>query len=254
MSNDPSKQWSSANPPHQPWEDTGWQPPVSQGWQAGPSDANAQQGPSDPWASPQGQATPYAQPGPYSQPTPQGQPMPYPQPGQGQPMAGPQSAGQSPQTGPGAPWMQTGGWSQNQPGQTVQQHTIAKKKLDLGGFLRSLFDLGIERTSAPTIVPVLQALSLALAGLAWVGSFLFFFVTGANSYGGAASGAMTLGFLMLVLGWIPALFFVGMVRVGLEAMLALVRSSEDVRVLRKASAGEDDVTADETLNESGQAR
>ncbi|MGJ6980562.1 DUF4282 domain-containing protein [Aestuariimicrobium soli] len=229
MSHDQQQPWNPQQPAQQPpqssqqptqqhsatsWEDTGWQPAVG-GQASAPQSASHPQS-ANQWENTQWENTQWENTqGWGNQQAWPAQPGQQPPPGQQ-----PQQPQQQWQPGPG-------------------QH-VAPPRGESGGvmgFLRSLFDLSFDRFVSPSIIKVLYALAIALVVLNWVGTFMLLFIAGASagSYSDDGTTMVVMGFLTLLLGWIPALFFIGLIRMGFEFMLALVRTSEDVHVLRERS-------------------
>lgn len=113
----------------------------------------------------------------------------------------------------------------------------------VGGFFKNLFDISFNRFVSPSIIKILYILSIAMVVLNWVGGFIMWFVMAAamGSYNSDDGVPFTvMGFLTLFFGWIPGLFAIGLLRVSFEFMLASVRTSEDVHVLRERSDAQQD--------------
>jgi hypothetical protein len=158
---------------------------------------------------PFGQASQPAGYGPGQPPAPPfgqaGQPAPGPQPTQppfGYPGAG--APGQSGQPGP---------WSQLAPQGPREANP-----------LKAAFDFSFGSYATPGLIKLIYIIAVALGVLTW----LFYVVIGFAS-------EPVVGVLALVLGWIPTLLFVLLLRVALEVSLAGVRTAMDVRVLRERS-------------------
>lgn len=178
---------------------------------------------------PQGQGPagqPYA--GSYSQPY-TGQPYE-----QAQPWAGNQSQGGPPGQG------SFGGW---QPQQPQPQHRIKDANP-----LRAAFDFSFRSYATPGIAKIVYIVAIVLGVLWWIGGSIYWFVIGAlithaaqsltgGLGGGSGSsgggGFTTMGILSLVLGWIPVALWVLVVRVFLEAAVAMIRTAGDARVIRE---------------------
>ena len=208
----------SANQPgqHQPGQPGQWQSQPSAGqW---PTQDSGQ------WA--------HNQPPAGQQP---GQPGGAPQPGATQ-QSGPGAFGSAPPyAGGGAaqpptqPTGYQGGWQQPRPRQPRDSNPI-----------KSAFDFSFTRYATPGLVKIIYILAVIIAALWWIGGTIVTFVAGAAAtsvsvYGGSSGGGgggIFLGFVSLLLGWIPALLWVLFVRVVLEGLMALVRIAEDARGIR----------------------
>lgn len=191
-------------------EDTQQLPPQGQG-SAGHPYAGA-------YSQPSG-GNPYNQP--YSQPSNQ----PYQQPSAGGPYEQTQPyAANQPPTGPSAGSASFGSW-QPQPPQHQRRATDANP-------LKAAFDFSFNSYATPGLVKIIYILAAIVAGLWWIGGGLVALISGiaASSYGGG--GAIFLGVVGLLLGWIPALLWLLFVRIILEASLALVRVADDARHIR----------------------
>ena len=85
----------------------------------------------------------------------------------------------------------------------------------------ALFDFGFTTFATPAVIRVLYVLGLVAIGLTYVVAVISGFIEGAG-----------VGLLALVLGAVVALFYVILLRVGLEFSYAIVRMSEDIRTMR----------------------
>lgn len=220
MSNDQypqSQPQPSANPS---WEDTGWIPTQDPGaggasqQQWGEPQQSANQWPSSAasasWAGEQWQASAQSNEPQQSQQTQQWQ-----------------SSGASAQ-----------GWQQPQ-GQgvqlsPVQQQSTAAGGGGLGGFFGALFDFSFNRFVTPSIVKFLYILTVVFTALYWLGGTLVLFMMGsaAGEYDDSGDVFTMLGVLNLLFGWIPALVTIGLARMQYEFMMASVRTSEDVHLIK----------------------
>lgn len=117
---------------------------------------------------------------------------------------------QPPGYGGGQP-PQGGGYPQYPSGQQSRS-TEAK------GFFGALFDFSFTHFVTPKIVKVVYI--LAMVGL--VLAYLIVVI------GGLFSDQPLIGVLFLLLGWIPVLIYLALIRMTLEFYFALVRMSEDV--------------------------
>lgn len=161
-----------------------------------------------------------------------------------QPTAG-QSASQSTgtqqsfgaqQAGPQNPYAaQTG--TQNPYAQHAgSQQPYARQRTE-AGFFRSLFDLSFapDKIVTVTFARVIYIIAIVVAAASWILGAVSLFILGgianAASYGYGAPSAggffVFLGVLTLIFGWIPGLLNVLLVRVGLETVVAQIRTSQN---------------------------
>lgn len=124
------------------------------------------------------------------------------------------------------------------PGQQVpeqqtpgQQHAHSAQ----ASFFHSLFDLSFaaERSVTTSFVKVIYVLGIAISVLSWLGAALLCFILGgiesaayAAMYSDGGGTFFILGGLVLIFGWIPGLFNVIFLRVGLEFVTAQIRTSQ----------------------------
>lgn len=156
------------------------------------------------------QNTPPHQPNPYGDPY--GQPGPQ-QPG---PPQHPGPPGQQPLPGGPGPY---GGPPQSPPEPETPDHGDNKV-----GFFKALFDVSFTNYATPSIVRIIYVLAMVLGVLSWL--------VGAVS--GVASGrGLIMAVLVLAVGWIPLLLWISILRVGLELVLASVRTAENTRKIRE---------------------
>ncbi len=218
-----------------------------------------------------GQPSPFAPPpfGSASQPRPAAPPpgygpsAPQPQPGQAPGQAQQQSYGQPPQGfgqhsqpafGQGAqgygqpnqPGQQPGfdqqpgfGQQPGYPQQAPQGWGPPQQQPRDPNPLKTAFDLSFRDYATPGIVKVLYVLGIVMAGLWYLGTVIGAFAAFAPSrdigFGVEVPGTPLPGILALLLAWIPAAFFVLLLRMALEMVLSSVRTAADVRVLRERS-------------------
>src|SRR5690606_589011 len=101
---------------------------------------------------------------------------------------------------------------------------------------KAAFDLSFRDYATPGIVKVLYVLGIVMAGLWYLGTVIGAFAAFAPSrdigFGVEVPGTPVPGILALLLAWIPAAFFVLLLRMALEMVLSSVRTAADVRVLR----------------------
>ncbi|MDQ3592241.1 MAG: DUF4282 domain-containing protein [Actinomycetota bacterium] len=118
--------------------------------------------------------------------------------------------GQQPPTYGGQP--PTGGGHSPYPGGADGQANDAK------GFFGALFDFSFTHFVTPKIVKVVYILAtVALA--------LFYLIV---VVAGLLSDSPLAGVLVLLLGWIPFLIYLALIRMTLEFYYALIRMSEDI--------------------------
>ena len=90
------------------------------------------------------------------------------------------------------------------------------------GFFKALFDFGFHHFVTPSIIKIVYAISVVMIALSWL--IMAFVVMADNKVG---------GIFLLLLGWIPALLSIALTRVQLEYMVALIRTSEYARDIKK---------------------
>lgn len=181
----------------------------------------------------------YSQPSasnPYTQPPSQPQSQPYAPPsGQqwGQPPAGP----------PGGSTF--GAWQPQLPQQPQTQKPSVRRVGDANP-LRAAFDFGFKSYATPGIAKIIYIVAIVLGGVWWIGGSIYWFRLAAEinhlassiggAFGGGASNAgsgfTVIGILSLVLGWVPVLLGIFLVRVFLEAGIAMTRAADDARAIR----------------------
>lgn len=179
-------------------------------------------------------------------------------PDRGQQSSGPQPHGQP--SAPSADWG-TGDWQQ----QWQQQPATAGPNPPYGappggqsGYgppgppphrsvsdanpFRAAFDFTFDSYATPGLVKIIYVLAVILAAIWWIGGTIMSFITGAaitslgDPYGeSGGAGGVVLGIFWLLLGWIPALLWLLLVRIMLEASIALVRVADDIRHLRQSA-------------------
>ncbi|SDS81195.1 protein of unknown function [Microlunatus soli] len=114
--------------------------------------------------------------------------------------------------------------------------------------MKAAFDFSFASYATPGLVKIIYILAVIIAAIGWIGSTISYFVLAATTHtavsrlGGPpqtdTSVAMFISpVLLLLFGWVPGLLWVLVVRVVLEAALALVRAAEDVRAMRDKNLG-----------------
>ncbi len=143
---------------------------------------------------------------------PPDQPPQYGQPGGQQPAgqqpAGQQPAGQSPEHARHQQPAAYGAYPGGQP--DIQT--------DTKGFFGALFDFSFNSFVTPKIVKFVYVLATILLVIAYV----FFVITA------FAGDNAVLGIAFLLLGWIPFLFYLALIRMTLEFYYSIVRMSQDI--------------------------
>ncbi|TRW43873.1 DUF4282 domain-containing protein [Georgenia yuyongxinii] len=87
-------------------------------------------------------------------------------------------------------------------------------------FFHALFDFSFSRYITLTFAKVIYGISIGLSIVAWL---IYLFAGFAYEPG--------LGVLTLLLGWIPALFFIIVARVSLEFAVAMIKTAENTSAL-----------------------
>jgi hypothetical protein len=147
-----------------------------------------------------------------------------------------------------APQPQPGGFFGQSPGgyggphgqpPPPQQPSPGIRRIADANPFRAAFDFGFNSYATPGLVKIIYVLATILAVIWWIGGTIMTFITGAaitslgNPYGGGGAGGIVLGVFALLLGWIPALLWLLLVRIVLEASTALVRLADDMRRFRQ---------------------
>ena len=98
---------------------------------------------------------------------------------------------------------------------------------DKKGFFGSLFDMSFDYYVTPKIAKFVYILAIICAAVMWLGMI-------AGCLGGGDSGGKgLLAVLAILLGWIPAFLFIIGVRMQIEFIIALIKTSENTSILRK---------------------
>lgn len=200
----------------------------------------------------QQQTSPFGQPATPGQqgPGPQGPgqqgpgQQPFGQQGFGQQSQAPQ--GQAQQGQPQQPWGQQSqqqspgypqsGFGQQQPGQPAPWGGGPQQPKDANP-IKAAFDFSFGSYATPGLVKIVYIVGMVLAALGYLSVILSGFQLGApRDYGfGQSPGSPVPGVLAILFGWIPAAFFILVLRLALEQVLSSVRTATDVRVLRQRS-------------------
>lgn len=187
----------------------------------------------NPYTQPYGQQTTQPPAQPPTQPTAQPPTQPTTQPW-GQPPAG--------QPAPSA----FGSW-QPQPAQQPQ-FSQSKRFADANP-LRAAFDFSFKQYATPGIAKIVYVAAIVLGLVWWIGGSIYWFrlaseinhlasslsgpLGGGGGTGNPGGAFNIVGILSLVLGWIPVLLGVFLVRVFLEAAIAMTRTADDARHIRQ---------------------
>lgn len=187
--------------------------------------------------------------GAYSQPSAGNPYNPYAQP-PAQPSTQPQSQPYAPPTGQswgqppaGPPGGSSFSWQPQVPQQPQPQQ---RKRIGDANPLRAAFDFGFKSYATPGIAKIVYIVAIALGVVWWIGGSIYWFRIAAEinhftssiagPFGGgttnAGSAFTAIGILSLVLGWIPVLLGIFLVRVFLEAAIAMTRTADDARNIR----------------------
>ncbi|GAA4729439.1 hypothetical protein GCM10023216_21220 [Isoptericola chiayiensis] len=92
---------------------------------------------------------------------------------------------------------------------------------DTKGLLGSLFDFSFANYVTPKIVKIVYVIVTILLALVWLGWFIFGVVT-------LFSDQWYIGLFTILFGWIVALVYLAIYRIGLEVFQAVVNISEKV--------------------------
>ncbi len=93
--------------------------------------------------------------------------------------------------------------------------------------MKSLFDLSFDRYIAPTVAKIVYILAMVGIGL----SYVIFVIAAFNQNG-------LLGvFVLLILGPIVRLLYLFFVRIGLESLLASIKTAQNTAVLVRLAGG-----------------
>jgi hypothetical protein len=120
----------------------------------------------------------------------------------------------------------------------------AKPRFSDANPLKAALDFSFDSYATPGLVKIIYILAVVLGALWWIGGTIVMFVAAASQpeitgYSSGPSGSdFVPAILSLLLGWIPVLLWLLLVRVLLEAAMALVRTASDVRALRSDAESE----------------
>ena len=88
------------------------------------------------------------------------------------------------------------------------------------GFFKALFDLSFSNFITLTFAKIIYVVLIAVSILVWLAFMLMGFYYDS-----------TMGFLIILFGWIPAVVNVVLVRLGLESSVALIRVAQNTTEL-----------------------
>lgn len=110
-------------------------------------------------------------------------------------------------------------------GFSPQAHVAAPVGAAADSFFAALFDLSFTKFVTITFVKVIYSLGILVTAAIWLG----FIVAGFNEDAGT-------GFAALFLGWIPALFTLLLMRLGVELTVATVRTAQNTAATAQNTA------------------
>lgn len=146
---------------------------------------------------------------------PQGTSPPPPVPDGGGYGQGGSGYGQSGGYGQGGSHVQGGGY-----GPPPQQPWGAPERSADSGFISALFDLSFNKFVTLTFAKVIYVIAIVLVALFYIIAVLVGFSESAG-----------IGVFFLLLGWIPALFYIVIARVSLEFAVAMIRTAQNTSKL-----------------------
>ncbi len=136
------------------------------------------------------------------------------------------------------------GYGQQPPGQQqygyqpVPQGAPPRKSSDANP-IAATFDLSFSKYATPGIAKFVFLIAIVVGVIYWIMSIIVGFTIGSIAEPITGASNPVLGILALIFGWIPVLFWIAIIRVGLEAAVANVRTATDIRVVREKLAEED---------------
>ena len=105
--------------------------------------------------------------------------------------------------------------------------------------IAATFDLTFTKYATPGLAKIVFFLAIAVGVLYWLMTIIGGFTIGSLGAGITGESNPVLGILALIFGWIPVLFWIFIVRIGLEAAVANVRTATDIRTVREKLAEDD---------------
>ncbi|AZL06393.1 DUF4282 domain-containing protein [Brevibacterium aurantiacum] len=125
--------------------------------------------------------------------------------------------------------------SQHAPVGNFQQPAAQQKAGGSGGFFKSLFDFRFDNFIAVRWAGFIYIIAIVVAALSWLGSIIGGIVTGAAAgsasayFGEAPSFSPWPLLLAIIFGWIIPALWVIFVRLGLELIVANVKTAENTK-------------------------
>lgn len=113
-----------------------------------------------------------------------------------------------------------GNWNHGHGGGSTQP--LASNQVDAKGFFAALFDFSFRSFITISFAKVIYAILIVIATASWLLPAL-----------SAMTESVGLGFLLLLLGWIPGLILLILYRIGLEVMVSMVRTSQNTAATRE---------------------
>ena len=109
-------------------------------------------------------------------------------------------------------------------------------------FFKALFDTSFSDFVTIKFVKIIYLIGIVLNVLSWLGGALIGLIAAgigaaaaSSMYGGGGGGAFVFPILLLLLGWIPALLNIIMMRIGLEFIVASVRTAQNTSIMAGTS-------------------
>ena len=127
--------------------------------------------------------------------------------------------------------------SQHAPVGNFQQPAAQQKAGGSGGFFKSLFDFRFDNFIAVRWAGFIYIIAIVVAALSWLGSIIGGIVTGAAAgsasayFGEAPSFSPWPLLLAIIFGWIIPALWVIFVRLGLELIVANVKTAENTKYI-----------------------
>ncbi|MGO1264930.1 MAG: DUF4282 domain-containing protein, partial [Brevibacterium aurantiacum] len=125
--------------------------------------------------------------------------------------------------------------SQHAPVGNFQQPAAQQKAGGSGGFFKSLFDFRFDNFIAVRWAGFIYIIAIVVGALSWLGSIIGGIVTGAAAgsasayFGEAPSFSPWPLLLAIIFGWIIPALWVIFVRLGLELIVANVKTAENTK-------------------------
>lgn len=113
-----------------------------------------------------------------------------------------------------------GDWNYGE--QAGASQPLANNKVDAKGFFAALFDFSFRSFITISFAKVIYAILMVIAAASWLLPAL-----------SAMTESVGLGFVLLLLGWIPGLILLVLYRIGLEVMVSMVRTSQNTAATRE---------------------